>query len=117
MTVPTPQPDPQLGRQLQAAAILSEYRHTAAKTLPTPVSFIGAFKMIWPLSHGSTGAVSVPRYIGVALLLGIFWAAITTMWYALVFGLILPVGIFWLIFTQQRRHRIHEARNALAGRA
>jgi hypothetical protein len=48
------------------AAALTEMRHTAAKTLNTPVSFIGSFKWCWPLAKGSTGWIAALKYIGKA---------------------------------------------------
>lgn len=92
--------------------ILDQYRRTAHKSLSTPVSFTGSIKWIWPISQGSEGWLSTLRYLGVALLIGLFWVTVTVPWYSLLLLLWLP----WFIYTQRRRHRIHEARTALAQR-
>jgi hypothetical protein len=97
------------------AAMLAECRHTADKTLSTPVSYIGAAKMIWPLSQGSADWTSALKHAGVAVLVFLFWVLVTTPLYAVIFSTIV-LAIIWAVYTLNRRHHIHQARNILASR-
>lgn len=88
---------------------------TARKNLQTPVSYIGAYKVIWPLARGSEGMTNVVRRASVAVLLGLYWILVTTVFYALILTTPFPLvlGVPWLVYTLIRRRRIHEARAML----
>jgi hypothetical protein len=103
------------------AAYIRELESTADKHVQTPVSYTGAAKMIWPLATESPSARSGARFArftvfaGVAALIVLFWLLVTTPFYVLVFGSLLPIAV-WVIYTQSRRHRIRDARSTLAAR-
>jgi hypothetical protein len=98
------------------AQYVTELERTAQKTIATPVSFTGGFKLIWPLAATeSTGWARLGRRVAVGALVGCWWLLVTVLWYALLTSfLFLWAG--WLIYTQARRHRIRAARETIAVR-
>lgn len=83
--------------------------HTAAKILQTPVSYTGSLKRIMPMADGGSGW----KVAAVATMLVLFWLLVTTTFYAIIFGSVLLI-IVWFLYTQSRRHRIMDARAAVA---
>jgi len=89
-----------------------ELERTAAKTLQTPVSFVGSYKWIWQENaRGKSAGVK----IGVGALLVLFWLIVTLQVYWVVFASIIGIFVWWW-YTQNRRHSIHDARAAIVGR-
>jgi hypothetical protein len=99
-----------------AAIQFAQAEKVAAKNKSTPVSFIGGYQIIWPLASGSTGFVSVLRYAGVALLLVLYWIAVTTTFYAVMLSTLLGM-VLWLVYTTHRRRTIENARLTVASKA
>jgi hypothetical protein len=86
--------------------------YLASKSLATPVSFVGGYRLIRPLAKGGGWL----RGTGVGALILLWWLLVSLLFYVVIFGLpILALG--WLVFTQARRHRIQAARLALASRS
>lgn len=94
-----------------------ELEQTARKYIATPVSFSGGFHIIWPLAKTeSTGFRQLGRQFAVGTLLVLWWLLVTVTFYSAIYTVFFLLPWIWLIYTQARRHRIRDARTAIATR-